>query len=132
MMTPSATNLSTPYAAVAIYYEDADYVEYVRADVLTLSERVDRFLTLIYTLEDRSLIGFRLNGFKSAFLRGDLKSKLGDDFVTAVQIIERVLTTLANETFDKQRRQAYNHAVRMAVEDRVELRDLPDFRKRTA
>lgn len=127
-MTNAATNLSTPYSPVAIYYEDADYVEYVRSDTLAVSERVDQFLTLIYTMSDRKLVGFRLNGFKSAFLRGDLKSQLGADFLTAVQIIERVLTTLANETFDKQRRQAYNSAVRIAVEDRVQLNDIPDFK----
>lgn len=125
-MTPSATNLSTPYTPVAIYYEDGDFVEYVREDVLSVSDRADEFLTLIYAMSDRHLIGFRLNGFKSAFVRGDLKSQLGTDFVTAVQIIERALTRLANESFDKQRRQAYNHAVRMAVEDRVQLRDLPE------
>lgn len=125
-MTPSATNLTTPYRPVAIYCEEGDYVEYVRRDILCINVRVDTFLTLIYSLRDRDeLIGFRMMGFKNAFLKGNRKSKLGSDFVSAVQVIERALTDFGDQAFDRQRRQAYNQAVRMAVEDGVELRDLP-------
>jgi hypothetical protein len=130
-MTPSARNITTLYSPTAIYYEDADFVEYVRKDVLSVNDRVDEFLTLIYSMNDRTeLIGFRFNGFKNAFLRGDMKSQLGDDFLTAVGAIERVLTRVGDQVFGRRRKQAYNLAARMAVEDGVRLNDLPKVARR--
>lgn len=120
----AALNLTTPYSPTAIYYADSDCVEYVRKDALAIYDRVDAFLTLIYDMKARDeLIGFRLKGFKHFFLSANVG--LGNDFVAAVQVIERGLTALGNNVFDERRRRAYGDAIRMAHDDKVELGDLP-------
>lgn len=119
-----ATNLSTPYRPCAIYYEQADSVEYVRDDKPSIARRIDGSLTLIYDMDHRSrLIGFRLNGFKNFYL-SDLTGT--GDFVSLVGALERALTSACNNAFEAhERRDAYNKARELAVEDRVILRDLP-------
>ena len=61
-LTPSATNLSTPYTAKAVFYEASDIVEYVRADVATVSRRVDSFLTLAYDMKHTDQLVAELGG----------------------------------------------------------------------
>lgn len=119
-----ATNLSTPYRPCAVYYEQADSVEYVREDRPSISRRIDGSLTLIYDMDRRSqLIGFRLNGFKNFYLN-DLAGT--GDFVSLVGALERALTSACNSAFEiHERRDAYNKARELAVEDKVILRDLP-------
>lgn len=120
---PHARNLSTPYKPVAAYYEDADSVEYVRRDAPAVYQRVDAFLTLIFDMKNRDeLIGFRLKGFKNFYLNH--LSHL--DFVALVSPLEQALTVAADSAFDfHDRREAYDRARLIAIEDRVTLRDLP-------
>jgi hypothetical protein len=120
-MKPTPKNLTTPYTPVAVFYEGADLVEYVRADLPAVAKRVDSLLTLLVNMRDRNeVIGFRLKGFKNYYLR-----KLAglDDFVTLVTILEQEITHIADEAFD--RREAYKKARELAVAGNVVLKDLP-------
>ena len=119
-MTPTPRNLTTPYTATAIYYENADMVEYVRLDVPCVASRVDNLLTLVFNMKDRSdLIGFRLKGFKNYYLR-NLHGL--DDFVSLVGVLESEMTKFGNEL---DRKEAYRKAREIAVHDQVRLTDLP-------
>ena len=123
--TPThAQNLSTPYRAVAAYYADADSVEYIRRDVPAVYRRVDSLLTLIFDMKNRDeLIGFRLKGFKSFYLE-NMKG-LGD-FVSLVGALERAVTAAGDGVFSaRDRAEAYAKARRIALDDKVELTDLP-------
>lgn len=119
-----AANLSTPYRPAAIYYEQADSVEYVRADKPCVYRRIDGFLTLIYDMDRREeLLGFRLKGFKNFYLSH--LAQMGD-FVSLVGALERALTDAGNAAFEgHDRREAYYLAREIALEDKVALRDLP-------
>jgi hypothetical protein len=119
--TPSAQNLSTPYAPVALYYEDADTLEYVRRDTAAVYRRVDEKLTLVHDMMNRDeLIGFQIKGFRHYYLNSPTASG-HRDFVSLVGILEGLLTTLGDAIFD---REAYESARKMALEDRVDVRDL--------
>lgn len=123
---PAADIISTPYRPVALYYEGADTVEYVRKDVPAVYERVDEFLTLIFDMNIRDeLIGFQLKGFRSYYLQDQVRSHLGDDFLSLVGFLERAVTRLGDAAFDEGRRDAYEKAARLALQDGVELHDLP-------
>lgn len=120
-MKPAPKNLTTPYAPIAVYYEDADMVEYVRRDVPAVAKRVDALLTLLVGMRDREdVIGFRLKGFKNYYLR-NLAGL--DDFVALVTILEQEITKIGDATFD--RREAYKKARELAVAGNVVLKDLP-------
>jgi len=125
-MHDAAHNLTTPYAPVAVYYEGADSVEYVRRDSPSIYRRIDGFLTLIFDMEDRDeLIGFQLKGFKNFYLSDPTINRLGEDFLTLVGVLERAVTTVGDGMFDNVKKDAYERARRLALEDRVELHDLP-------
>lgn len=117
-------NLTTPYTPVAAYYSDADSVEYIRKDVPAVYRRVDEVLTLILDINNREeLIGFRLKGFNS-FYRQEMRD-LGD-FVSLVGALERALSTAGDKVFaERDRQEAYARARRIALDDKVELTDLP-------
>jgi hypothetical protein len=68
--------LLSDYLPTAVYYADADTVEYVRRDVPCVYRRIDGILTLALDLHTREITGFRLKGFKNFFMelpRGMLK-----------------------------------------------------------
>lgn len=58
----------TDYKARAVYFEQADSLEYVRRDVPSVYRRVDRQLTLILDMDTRAPLGFKLKGFRHFFL----------------------------------------------------------------
>jgi hypothetical protein len=121
-----AENLSTPYSPVAVYYEQADSLEYVRRDGPSVYRRVDGFLTLILNMRQRDeVIGFQLKGFKNFYLRDGVAKKLGQDFPSLVGILERALTEIGGEVVDAIRQDAYARARKIALEDAVEVHDLP-------
>jgi hypothetical protein len=125
-------DLHTPYQPTAIYYEDADTVEYVRVDAPCYYHRVDGFLTLAFDLFDRKkLVGFRLKGFKNFYLR-KLKSArdaLDTDFLPLVLAIEKAVSEVGNEAFDEAVRRGYKSAAEMAGKDGVNLYDFPEKRR---
>lgn len=115
------------YARAAIYYEDADAVEYVRRDGSTYSDRVDENLTLVYAATGDELIGFRLKGFKNMYLRDRAHHlRLGIDFYSLVGALERTVESIASDVINNpERRDAYRRAWQIALADSVALRDLP-------
>lgn len=115
----TAQNLSTPYKALALYYESSDILEYVRKDGPAVHRRIDGLLTLIFDMNDREeLIGFALKGFKSACLLDEVAQK--NEFVSLVGILERAITSAGRNVIE-----SYNRAKKIALEDRVVIDDLP-------
>jgi hypothetical protein len=66
------------YKPVAVYYEDADLVEYIGQDVPCVNAASNEFLTLVLDMTHRQPIGFKLKGFKNFYLRYVRKSTSGD------------------------------------------------------
>jgi len=125
----SPASLSSEYLPVAVFYEEADLVEYVRADVPAVHRRVDEFLTLVLDMEKREPIGFALKGFRNFYLT-ELKPKLDlteADFLSLTAILEDVISAVGDSIFDDtERRKAYETAQRIAAHDDVELREFPE------
>jgi hypothetical protein len=121
------SDLKTPYTPVAIYFEDADSVEYVRRDVACVYRRIDGFLTLALDLKTREINGFRLKGFKNLFIN-HLQPKfklLDDDFIPLVSVIEEAVQLIGDKvTRDPATKTAYRTVKRMAHDDRVSIEPL--------
>lgn len=119
--------LESEYIPTAVYYADADTVEYVRRDVPCVYRRIDGILTLALDLHTREITGFRLKGFKNFFINHlKLKYKLIDgDFIPLVSVIEQALQIVGDKVcIDKAGVEAYRCARKMAHEDRVALEPL--------
>ncbi|MBB1247487.1 hypothetical protein [Rhizobium sp. G21] len=117
------------YRPTAVYYEDADFVEYVRRDVAALHRRIDGRLTLVIDMYSREPIGFSLKGFKhfcNNFGSSNIeKQKI---FLDMVVILEKLVSELGDKVFNEDsRRVAYRQAIEIAKDDQVELRDLPKY-----
>jgi hypothetical protein len=119
--------LRSEYLPTAIYYADADTVEYVRRDVACVHRRIDEILTLAFDLQNRELIGFRVKGFKNFFLN-HLKPKyelLDGDFIALVSVLEQALAFVGKTVCpSKDSVEAYRKARKMALDDRVALEPL--------
>jgi hypothetical protein len=123
-----AENLSTPYRPIAIYYEESDSVEFIRADVPCIYRRVDDFLTLVIDMDNRALIGFRLKGFKNFYIRhfAKLNRSIKPDFLSLVSVLEKIIEQFADDLIEDSRRQAaYQQAREMAYTENATLRELP-------
>lgn len=119
-------DLHTPYSAKAVFYEDADCVEYVRSDVPCVYRRVDEILTLAYDMFDREkLIGFQLKGFKNFYLKAIKPTALDTDFLPLALAIEKAVSIFGDLAISPVRRTAYTDALRMAADDGAVLRELP-------
>jgi hypothetical protein len=118
--------LRSGYVPSAIYYADADTVEYVQKDGPCIHRRIDGILTLTLDLQTRELIGFRIKGFRNFFIN-HLKPKyklLDGDFIPLVSVLERALEVVGYTvcpTDDSV--EAYRKARKMAHDDRVALED---------
>ena len=117
------------YLPKAIYFEDADAVEYVRVDEPLVYRRIDNFLTLIVSLESRKPVGFKIKGFRNLYLR-QFKPRSSDDsagFLRMVTVLEKIMTELGDGIFaEAPRREAYKAATDIAMEDQVFVSDLPN------
>ncbi|TPI39199.1 hypothetical protein FJW07_13495 [Mesorhizobium sp. B3-1-9] len=123
----SATPLDI-YKPKALYYEDADSLEYVRVDVPSVYRRIDEFLTLILDLETREPIGFKIKGFKNFYLRTIRPNSRNAEapFLRLITVVESLMTELGAGIFSETpRRDAYKTAADIASEDQVILSDLP-------
>ena len=92
------TWLGSDCEPMAVYFSDADCVEYISEDTTTVYRRVDEILTLIYDETCVIPIGFKLKGFKVVLetIRDELQ--LDDDgFVALVSILESVMTKIGDE-----------------------------------
>lgn len=118
--------LRSEYLPNAIYYADADTVEYVRRDVPCVQRRIDGILTLNFDLITRELVGFRVKGFRNFFLN-HLKEKyqfLDGDFIALVSVLEQALQVVGHVCTSAECVDAYKKARKMAHEDRVALEAL--------
>lgn len=121
--------IATEYQPKALYFEDADSLEYVRTDEPHIYRRVDEFLTLILSLESRKPVGFKIKGFKNFFLRSIRPKFLHSaetDFVRMKLILEEVMTEIGNELFlNSTKGEAYRIAAEIAENDQVLVSDFP-------
>jgi hypothetical protein len=129
-MSDAATraNLTAQYSPVAVYYEDADTVEYVRLDVPCVHRRIDGFLTLALSMVDRKAIGFRLKGFKNFYIHHMKENGEYDRerFLKLVSVIETAIRVCGDTVFKQDTREGYEQARKIAAEDNPELRELPE------
>lgn len=119
--------LAAEYRPTAMYFPDADSVEYVSEDTICVYERIDGVLTLIWDETRFRTIGFKLKGFRWFFeqhLQSHFKLNEGA-FLKLVQVIEVVCQELGDELFtDERRSRAYMAARKMAAQNDVELLDV--------
>lgn len=129
-------NLSQEFVKAAVYNEEMDFLEYVSKNDITVSDRIDGFLTVMWDCEQKEVVGFRLKGFRCIF--NDIikpLSKLKDeDFDPLVDALEKIFTKIGSEIFSNQsnedyRVEAYKSALRLIKTDRV---DLPEQFKKAA
>lgn len=118
---------SKDYEPAAIYYEDSDSLEYLRVSSPAIYRRIDTMLTLVLSMEDRSLVGFKLKGFKNFYIR-NLRNRLGPkcpEFIELVDVLQEVTQTLGEQVFEENQKEAYDSALEMAAKDKVHVRDFP-------
>ena len=121
-----ARSFDSEFARVAVYFPSMDYLDYVRSDGLHVSERIDRFLTLVWDEAGDELVGFKLKGLKHFFLT-QLKPALqlaDDDFIAVRDLFVALATKFGDELFadDGDRvRIAYRRAMKIAANDNVQL-----------
>lgn len=122
------------FAPCASYYEDMDYVEYVSSPSLTVAERIDPFLTILWDKNQDKVIGFKVKGFRNLFetkLKAlyDLKN---EEFVELTSALEILYTDLGiqmiaelNKEQQEQTKKAYRLAMSLAANDNVMLYEVP-------
>jgi len=115
--------MSKIYKPAAIYQRDSDCVEYVQLDGGVYYDRVDNFLTLIKSLEDKSTVGFKLKGFKYILQNHSEELCLTDkEFSIVMTVFEIVFTEFGDSLFESPEiQEAYDEAVRLAANDNVYL-----------
>lgn len=117
------------YAPVAIYYEDADALEYVRRDEPAVYRRIDDLLTLVLSMSSREPVGFQLKGFRHFYLE-HIRDKVRPDedrFPELIVMLEEAVKRLGNEVFsERERLSAYVKAQNIAKEDKVHLSEIPN------
>jgi len=121
----SGLGLHSEYIPSAIYYADADTVEYVRSDVPCIHRRIDGILTLNLDLRTRELIGFRIKGFRNFFLNHLTRQQHFErDFIALVSVLEQAVQVVGDACTSCDCLEAYRSARKMAHEDRVALEPL--------
>ncbi|MCK0208789.1 hypothetical protein MWN33_12190 [Starkeya koreensis] len=116
------------YVPTAIYFEEADSVEYVRKDVPCVYRRVDDLLTLILDMDDRQLIGFKIKGFRNFYIRHrSINHNNSKEFLSLMNVIQKAARELGDDLFkNNERGRAYEQAGAIAREDRVTLQEFPE------
>jgi len=117
-VAPDAWTLgSSDYEPTAIYFNDSDCVEYVAESTLSVYDRVDDFLTLIYDDTGLRPIGFKLKGFRYWYGRciRPLHQLDNKEYIKLVSAIEWVAKDFGDELFkDNERVAAYQAARKLA------------------
>lgn len=124
-----AYDLTSDYKPVALYFREADLVEYVREDACCVYKRIDEILTLALEMDTRLPIGFRLKGFRNLFLKATADDKSGRTertFVGLIEVIERAACAAGNEVFEQGKRIGYQCAADIARSDDVKL-SIPEW-----
>jgi hypothetical protein len=110
------------YIPTAVYYEDADSLEYVRTDEPSVYRRIDDLLTLVLSMNTREPLGFQIKGFRHFYqkhLRKQIES--GDEsFSKLIFVLEEALKLVGDNLFSQTNRcDAYLKARNIAEEDNV-------------
>lgn len=121
-------HLSPVFVKRATYNADMDFLEYVSCDDVTVSDRIDPFLTVMWNYEQTDIVGFRLKGFRCIF--NEILKKVShlkdEDFDPLVDTLKLVFTKFGNDLFpapaeDSSRADAYKSTVRLIKQDKVHL-----------
>ena len=115
------------YTPAAIYFQEADIVEYVRSDVPTVHRRIDGFLTLVLDMETREPIGFALKGFRNFYVNHMKPAGDDEDFVLLTKVLEEKARQIGSLVFDDATlRSGYETAQSIAISDHVKLNEIPE------
>lgn len=117
-----------PFEPKAIYYESSDSLEYVRRDEPAVYRRIDEYLTLVLELHSRSLLGFKLKGFRHLYLAHLVpKYHLTErHFIPLIAVLEDAMSVSVNGIFEEAERQsAYMDALDLAKQDNVHVEQFP-------
>lgn len=120
---------SENYAPTAIYYVEADCLEYVRHDEPCVYRRIDELLTLILDMDTREPCGFKIKGFRNIYSKYILSktSSEEDQFPRLVNVFERVFSEVGDDIFkEESRKRAYEKAHDIAEVDQVVLTEWPE------
>ena len=116
--------LEPDFVKRAVYIPAMDFVQYVSVDDVTVSKRIDVFLTLIYNYDQDKLVGFKLKGFRHFFDKY-LKKELDlseSDFFPLVRVLEEICTQYGDQlTSDPEKKKAYQEASEIARRDNVKV-----------
>lgn len=114
-------DLKSSYAPVALYFHEADFVEYVREDASCVYKRIDETLTLAIEMDSDLPIGFRIKGFKNFYLKHIKPHGEAKQFVELVPVLERLVSEAAERIDFPDLRRAYRLATDIAFIDAVKL-----------
>ena len=123
-MTINTLKATAPYLPTAIYYEDGDFLEYIREDIPSVDRRVDEYLTLVVDMFDRHPIGVKLKGFRYLYSRGVSQGyfRSNQDFISLTALVEKAMTTIVDSIFGEiERQRAYEQAIEIAKVDNVHV-----------
>lgn len=127
-------HLSQKFEKRASYNEDMDFLEYVSLDAVTISDRVDSFLTVMWNYNQDQIVGFRLKGFRCIFnqIIKPLSKLKNEDFDPLVEALEKIFTKIGNDIFidknsDDYRVEAYKAALSLIKTDKIDLP--PEFKQ---
>jgi hypothetical protein len=115
------------YKPSAIYFQESDCLEYVRFDVPNIYRRIDEFLTLVVSMDEREPIGFSLKGFRNFYVRKYPQKAPAPEFRNLVCLIEEIVGEIGDDIFSEDKRRAYRKAIEIATDDEVQLTDLPKY-----
>jgi len=121
-------DLSNQFTPSANYCHSMDFVEYITVNDVTVSHRIDQFLTLIMDKTQENIVGFKLKGFKYIF-NTHLKPLFelnNNSFISLVSILEAVIRERGDEAIrSAQSRSAYKKALVLAKLHNTVVTELP-------
>lgn len=125
--------LSADFQPHACYYESMDLVEYITVDCITISDRIDTFLTLIFDKSGEEPVGFKLKGFKYIFneyLKAQYQLQ-DESFLPLISILQGVVQQVGDDIFNpptggNDRERAYRSAFKLVRGNNVMLSGIPD------
>ncbi len=106
------------FTPCAVYRRNMDFIEYMTKDEVTVSDRIDHFLTLIWNLQQDEVVGFKLKGFQ--FVYDKFIKQQGNDspaFIEIAPVLERLISAAGKqflEDLNAARREAYEQAINLA------------------
>jgi len=119
-------DFSEQFQKRACYYPKVDFIEYLSVDAITVSERIDTFLTLIWDDNHVELVGFRLKGFRYVYdeVLKPLKNIKEDAFDLIMEAVEHIYTQIGNDAFqspkdDEKKTDAYKNVIAFIKKEEV-------------